>query len=150
VFRFELAVPITLRRADQAPRVLQSLERLLQDRGATTRRAATTLDFTGGIVAGYRYRHAGRGSISWHDPTASRGPRFVLEAWLWREVLMVLGCAAIVGPPACWGGRLSAAATIQWLALGTGLVVGVLLITAGLQMLWLRGRLAATIARVAA
>jgi hypothetical protein len=74
----------------------------------------------------------------------------VFKASIWREVAMVLALGAILGPPLCWGGRLSLDATVRWLSLATGLLGATLILVAGLQAIWLRGRLAAAIANVTA
>jgi hypothetical protein len=127
VFSFDLPVPSRFRRDDQAPRVLNNLERILRELGASTQRRGTTLEFMGGLLR----RGGGRGSISWHESTDDRGPRFVLKASVWREVAMVLGLGALVGAPVCWGGRLSLDATIRWLALASALLGGTLIVVAG-------------------
>jgi hypothetical protein len=142
VFRFELAVPAKFRHDDQAPRVLTDLERILRERGASTQRRGTTLEFTGGLL---RWQ-GGRGSISWHESTGTQGPHFVLKASVWREVAVVLGLGALVGPPLCWGGHLSVDATIRWLALATALIGGAVVLVAGWQTVRLRGKLSAAIA----
>jgi hypothetical protein len=74
----------------------------------------------------------------------------VLKASVWREVAIVLGLCALLGPPVCWGGRLSIDATIRWLALAGVLLGGTLILVAGFQAVWLRGRLAAAVTHVAA
>jgi hypothetical protein len=145
VFSFDLPVPATFRRDDQAPRVLSNFERILQGLGARTQRRGTTLEFTGGLLA----RRGGNGCISWQEATESHGPHFVFKASIWREVAMLLVLSAIVGPPLCWGGRLSLDATIRWLSVGTGLLGATLIVVAGLQAVWLRGRMARAIAQVA-
>jgi hypothetical protein len=144
VFRLEVPVPASFRVDDQAPRVLANLERTLQGVGASIQRRGTTLEFTGGLV-----RLGGRGSVSWQAGTASSSPRFVLRGGVWLEVGIIVGLGILFGTLVWW----ASGAAVR--VVGTVVVMTVLMglcpvLVAGCQMMWLRRKLAADIARVAA
>lgn len=144
VFRLEVPVPASFRVDDQAPRVLANLERTLQDVGASTHRRGTTLEFTGGLV-----RRGGRGSVSWREGTTKAGPRFVLRGAVWPEVGMIVGLGVLFATLLGWGSG-GAVRVVGSVVLATVLMGVCPVLVAGCQMMWLRRKLAADIARVTA
>ena len=139
MFRFSIEAPPGCRRDNEATRILRDFELLaLRKEGPFlyTKRHGASMQFR--ILVG-KNGPVGRGTVTWQDGDGVGPARFVMTGEVWREMLAVL--LIVAAAPAVDFFRRGSF-DLGLYALTTGAIEVMLVVAAGLRMLWLRGKLA--------